>query len=240
MKKSFLALGLISSLFLGLLFPACQKNSLEDQFSKLPELTEDIAATLDTATMATAGRYSFVERKLEPAIALAPCCSSSDRKALKVNFSYTRCVPLRDLLIAPIQDLVFTEASRGGRTTTTQTASQAANRFKYSKLSKLGTKTILDQIVCVTSEGPWDAILIEDRACSPYTPYHTLTISAFDNLVVFEWNGGIELHPTNVGLVSCRQIGVIKSLCSGLSTCSCLSTICPENEPCDCNLGGVW
>ncbi|MFM9950636.1 MAG: hypothetical protein ACKV1O_22045 [Saprospiraceae bacterium] len=236
MKTSHLIPG---ALFLLLLFPACQKNSLESQFNKLPELPQDVAATLDTNTMATAARFSFVERKLDPAIALAPCCSTSDRKALKVTFPYTKCAPLRSFIMVPGQDLVFMEKRQGAGQTSNNSAPQA-DRFKYSKLSKLGTTIRLDKIVCVTSEGPWDALLTEERTCSQYAPQNSLVITAFDNLVVFEWNGGIEFHPANIGLVSCRQIGVIRSSCSGLSSCNCLSSYCPETEPCVCNLDGIW
>jgi hypothetical protein len=57
----------------------------------------------------------------------------------------------------------------------------------------------------------------------------------------FKWQGGVELHPRNIGLVSCRHVSTNRTLCAGaLSTCDCQSASCPATEPCDCGLQGRW
>ena len=167
----------------------------------------------------------------------APCCSSEDKKALKVTYSHTKCGPLRDFIVAPISDTAtrswgagWVQPGIGSRLGTADWLAHQGNRFS----------SYLDQIVCMTSKGPWDATLTETRACSGYGPVHTLIINAFGEQVQFNWQGGVEMHPPGIGLVSCRQIHNIRSRCSPHSTCDCLSFFCPPTQSCECSLENQW
>ena len=185
------------------------------------------------------GKAVFGRSGTAEVLPMAPCCDIKRTKSLRVTFPYTKCGPLRDFIVAPIADSVFLD---GGHATGQGVAKgPEPARFKAYKLNKLKGGNILDQPVCVTSQGPWNATLIERRACSNYTPHNSLLIDAFGDLLSFEWNGGVELHPPNVGLVSCRRVATTRFLCPGsLSTCDCPSTFCPATDPCDCGLEGEW
>jgi hypothetical protein len=168
---------------------------------------------------------------------MAPCCEITQSKSLKVTYPHTKCGPLRDFITAPITDAVFLEDGRGIE----QSAAQEMKpvRFTATKLTTLG-KTIFDQQVCVTSRGPWNATLTENWPCQG-APYKQLSIDAFGENVSFVWQGGIEMHPPNVGLVSCRVVGTDRFSCGGsLSSCECPSSTCPPTELCDCGFEGIW
>lgn len=222
-----------------LLVVGCRQRGFADYAAGLPDLPPDLAATLDSSTMATRIPASHPPPVREPgAPVLAPCCGSTDTKTLKVNFSYTKCGPLSDFILAPLSDFVVFDASQGTGQGAGQGAGQA--RFRTFNLRELNGRSLLDQHVCVSSQGPWSATLTEDRLCNNYTPRQTLTISAFGDPVVFIWNGGVENHPPAIQLVSCREVATARFLCGGLSNCECLSSACPANDPCDCGLAGKW
>jgi hypothetical protein len=202
---------------------ACEKPSVGDYVESLPDLPPEIAATLDPATMATKAAYPVPAPEKASGVALAPCCSSTDQKSLQMNFPHTKCGSLRDFIVAPIRDVAA--LFRSNQPTA-----------KVYKLKKLGAKTLLDTYICMTSQGPWNASLAETRACQNYAPRQMLTISAHDELVQFVWNGGVENHPANVQLVSCREVGTVRLSCGGLSSCECVSSSCPASEACQCNL----
>jgi hypothetical protein len=90
--------------------------------------------------------------------------------------------------------------------------------------------------LCTTSNGPWDATLVEARACSPYTPVYTLVISALGDAVQFNWSGS-QSPPSNVQIVSCRTLGTVRTPC-GISSCQCVSSACQPESACDC--GTAW
>jgi hypothetical protein len=208
---------------------------MSDYVARLPDLPQNIADTLDPKTMATRISADHPAPVKEPIAPLAPCCGSTDTKSLKVNFAYTKCAPLEDFIVARSENLVFFEAGQGGGPSGPRPAS-----FKAYKLRELNKRTVFDKVVCVTSEGPWNAMLTEERFCNGYIPHRTLIINAFGNLVQFVWNGGIENHPPQVQLVSCRQVSLIRYPCGGISDCTCDSSVCPQEQPCDCSLGGQW
>ena len=87
----------------------------------------------------------------EKTAVLAPCCSTRDQKSLQVNYPHTKCGPLRDFIVAPIRDAVA--LFRSNQPT-----------GKVYKLKKLGAKTLLDTYVCMTSQGPWNALLVGDSS----------------------------------------------------------------------------
>ena len=100
---------------------------------------------------------------------------------------------------------------------------------------------MLDTIVCFTSDGPWNATLTETRHCVGYTPQDSLIINAFGDVLSFVWNGGPPNHPPAVQLVSCREVGVVRFPCGGISDCTCaFDPPCPADQPCDCGLEGQW
>ncbi|MBL7805403.1 MAG: hypothetical protein JNL02_16810 [Saprospiraceae bacterium] len=220
-----------------LLSAGCKQDKLERQFEALPELPSELAATLDTHTLAT-NIPAFTSVNLNtskqdkiPELAAAPCCENTDYKALQVMLPYTKCAPLREFLVVPLGDLsMATEGQRNKQGV--QPPSRAVSLYKYKNKGGL---SILDRIVCVSSDGPWEASLVATTPCSPYITLYSLTVSAFGDQFVYEWTGGLENHPAEIQLVSCRQLGNI-SLSCGISTCSCSSSHCPEEDPCTCTL----
>lgn len=166
---------------------------------------------------------------------MAPCCDMTDTKQLRVTFLHTACKPLRDFIVAPRADQVLSDVARSNSGPTTPGLGPIGAGIAQRR------RTIWDRIFCHTSRGPWDATLVERRACSNYAPVHTLTIFAHGEPVTFVWNGGIGNHPPDVGLVSCRQVSDTRVLCPGaLSTCECDSSACGANEDCACNLESQW
>lgn len=216
-----------------ILFDGCGKNKTTNEYDRLPDLPPDLAATLDPDTMATKITVSTPEPVQSPGVALAQCCGSSEGMTLKVKFPYTKCGPLRDFIVGPIGDVKSLAASGPGQ-------SEAHPDFKVYKLTQFNAKTVLDQVVCVTSQGPWDATLTEDRHCNGYSPIRTLTISPYGDLISFVWNTSNGTHPESVTLVSCRQMNTSRFHCGGLSNCDCRSSTCPADQPCECNLPSNW
>lgn len=221
MKPNTSPILILAGLAATLLLCGCRSQSADDYVERLPDLPPDLAATLDPATLATRPP-AFAPPETAPVPeALCPCCGSTDTKSLRVTYSYTKCGPLRDFIVAPLADAIL---FRSGP--------QETRSYRLRKLNA----TVLDQHICLTSQGPWNATLIEQRNCKPCGPIQTLTISAFGDLISFNWPGGVENHPPEVGLVSCRHVGTTRFICNGLSDCDCKSTSCPASEPCPCNL----
>jgi hypothetical protein len=198
----------------------CRRDSAEAYVDRLPDLPPDLAASLDPATLATRVPASFPSPEKLPT-AVKPCCDITNTKSLRVTLRHTKCGPLRDFIVAPLGDSVLFRSNPG----TTQ----------IHRLRALGA-TVFDQTVCFTSDGPWNATLVERRNCAGYAPVQTLTINAFGEIVTFMWNGGVEGHPAQVGLVSCRLDSDTQIECPGLSECQCLSSTCSPPDPCACNL----
>jgi hypothetical protein len=222
MKTRYSYCVLVTGLAATIVFSGCRQRTADDYVERLPDLPANLAATLDPVTLATktAGTIPPPEKASGPF--LAPCCSITDEKSLKVNYPYTKCGPLRDFIVAPLGD---TALFRSNPETT-----------KVYKLRELSGKRLLDLHVCVTSQGPWNATLVETRSCTNYTPRQTLTINAYGDLVQFVWNGGVQGHPAEVQLVSCRLVATTRFPCGGLSTCDCSSSVCQASAPCECNL----
>jgi hypothetical protein len=215
------------------IFGACQQKSApQNEVENLPDLPPDLAATLDPNTMATKTPAVNPSPAKPPDVLFAPCCASTETKTLKVNYSYTKCGPFQDLLVAPLSDVAVAKPGPGATPT-----SGGGPSVRAFKLTSFNGKAILDKRVCVTSQGPWNATFIEERKCSPVTPQDTLIINAFGDQVIFQWSGGTPNHPPSVQLVSCRDVGTIRSLC-GISSCDCQSSSCPPTQPCTCTLQG--
>lgn len=227
-----------------LLLPGCRPPGetgqsadarLADRLEKLPVLPADLAATLDPKTNAT--KIAVVQPlpvKETGTKLLAPCCGSKDQKSLKVKVSLTKCGPLRDFILAPIGDLVMAREAGGGGGVTAAGAAGAAGNVKAYRFNTVSRTTVLDTIVCVTSDGPWDATFIEDRNCNNYQPQDSLFVSAWGGIVAYYWNGGTPNHPPQVQVVSCRDIGTFRYPCNALSGCNCQSAPCPADQPCVC------
>ena len=212
---------------------ACAESSLEQRVSRLPVLPPDLAATLDPKTQRTKVAPSHPEPKRDPSIEFAPCCGSQDQKSLVVRIPFTKCGPLRDFIVAPIGDAVILAEKKtapGG-----QPSSPPASTTRAFRLNAVVSANVLDTIVCVTSEGPWNATLLEDRNCNGYMPVDTLVITAWDDLYSYVWNGGVKKHPADIALVSCREKGLFRYGCSLTSSCDCSSDECPPEQPCDCS-----
>jgi hypothetical protein len=143
--------------------------------------------------------------------------------------------------MAPIQDLVMASdapggGGGGGAPGAPTGAVGTRSDVRAYKLNTVNRTTVFDTIVCMTSDGPWDAIFQEDRSCNNYQPQDSLLVSGWGGLQSYYWNGGVANHPPQIQLVSCRDIGIFRSSCGGLSNCPCQSTPCPANQPCPCNL----
>jgi hypothetical protein len=224
-----------------LLFANCRSAGIEDRLERLPTLPPDIASTLDQKTHATKVRASQPAPVRDPAVVLSACCGSQDQRTLQVRLPLTKCGPLRDFIVAPIEGFVVYDPSSGGGPGTSGGAAGAAgaagarSNVRAYKLNTVNRKNVWDTIVCMTSDGPWSATLIEDRNCNGYMPQDSLIITAWGDLVPFYWNGGAQNHPPEIQLVSCREIGLFRYPCNALSSCDCSSSPCPADQPCDCS-----
>jgi hypothetical protein len=239
MKRKILAVILAGAGLCLVFLGSCRPQpSVTDYVESLPELPQEIAATLDPKTLATKVSVTLPAPEItEPGTALAPCCGSKDLSSLKVRYAYTKCGLLRDFILAPFRNLLLSEKGGPGGETGGQTGD-----FKAYKLSQFNRRPVLDQTICVTSKGPWNATLAEDKSCSnSAASVQTLLIDAFGNLVQFVWVGGVEFHPPEVELVSCRADLTYRFSCKGHSTCPCESIPpCAEDQPCDCGIAGQW
>jgi len=219
-------------------------SGVADRLEQLPVLPPEIASTLDPATNATKIRPSQPTFVRDPSVAQAPCCGSKDVRALKVRVSLTKCAPLRDFIMAPVRDLVLssdTGAATGGGQGGGGAAGGAAGgpgaegKVRMFRLNTVNRQTVLDTIVCMASDGPWDATFQEERNCNNYAPQNSLLVSGWGGIVPYYWNGGAANHPPEVSVVSCREVGLFRYACSGLSSCDCRSSPCPANQPCVCS-----
>jgi hypothetical protein len=215
--------------FLALL-SSCRQPSVEQRVERLPDLPQELAATLDSTALSTKTVVQFSEPQKLPETtpaAAAPCCSSNETRSLKVNFPYTKCGPFPDLISVDLRDLVLYQGDSGGG---------GGDAPKMYKLREIQGRALPRLHICVSGNGPWDAMLTENRACSPYTPVYTLAISAFGDAVVFNWSGS-QTPPSNVQIVSCNTLGVVRTPC-GISNCQCVSSSCQPPSNCDC--GTQW
>jgi hypothetical protein len=220
----------------------CRRQSIEDRVDALPPLPASVADTLDPRTHATKIPASYPAPEKASGPVLAPCCGSSDFKTLQVRFSYTKCAPLRDFIVVRLLDAVFSDGASGapaGAPAATPPGGQAGGvqaTVKAYRLGERNARSVWDTTVCLTSDGPWSAAFREDRSCIGYTPQDSLLITAFGDPLLFVWNGGSANHPAGIDLVSCRQVADLRSPCNPLSSCECLSTTCPADQPCSCTL----
>lgn len=235
-----------------LLLAGCRQTgdptaALADRLEKLPALPADVAATLDPKTNATKlSGPPPVPVKATGALPLAPCCSIKEKKNLKVSVPLTKCAPLRDFIMAPIQDLVMARdatgsgggpggggAGGGGASGGATSSIFGGIHVTPARLGPVSRTDPWNTVVCMTSNGPWDALFIEDRNCNNYSPQDSLLVSGWGGLVPYYWNGGPANHPPGITVVSCNDIGTFRLPC-GISTCQCDSAPCPANQPCPC------
>jgi hypothetical protein len=229
------ALG-VAALSLVLLAGCRQQESLEARVEKLPPLPKELADALDPKTRAT--KIPAFRPTLEKAAGLvpAPCCGSKDTRSLVVRFTYTKCAPLRDFIMTPVVGgLVSARLGPGGDPNVGEGKAAGNATGKAYRFGAVDRKSILDTIVCVQSDGPWNAVLTEDRNCGGYSPQDMLLITAFGDLLPFSWNGGATNHPQGIQIVSCRDYGLVRFPCNALSGCDCTSAPCPPEQPCDCS-----
>lgn len=213
--------------------------ALADRLEKLPALPPDVAATLDPRTNFTKIASSHpAPVKVTGRAPLAPCCGSKEQKSLKVKVPLTKCAPLRDFIMAPLSDLIMAREAGGGTGTPGggTGALGTAPGIRAYRLNAVSRADPWNTIVCMTSDGPWDATFEEDRNCNNYQPQDSLIVSGWGGLQGYYWNGGVANHPPGIQLVSCRDIGLFRFPCGGLSGCDCQSSPCPADQPCPCNL----
>jgi hypothetical protein len=111
---------------------SCKNENTADQINKLPELPDEILATLDQKTLSTAISNPGSEPVLDPGVVLAPCCNIEIRRSLQVNFPYTKCGPLVNRLeLDEIFAGIYLDRNPGSdRDTTLQ---QNFKLYKYSQ-----------------------------------------------------------------------------------------------------------
>lgn len=209
---------------------------LADRLEKLPALPADVAATLDPKTNATktAGSPPLPVKATGPI--LAACCSIKEQKTLKVSVALTKCAPFRDFIMAPVSDLVMARETTGSGGAPGGPAGTPGSRgnVRAYKLNTVSRTNPWDTIVCMTSDGPWDATFIEDRNCNNYAPQDSLLVNGWGGLVAYYWNGGPANHPAGITVVSCNDVGTFRFPCGGPSSCNCESSPCPAGQQCPC------
>ena len=225
MSKTFLVARRLAVVPLVLVLVHCRPKSVEDQVAALPELPPDLAATLDPKTLATkvvAGPVGPVTRTGE---SLAPCCSSSETRSLKVRFRYIKCGPPDHLF--DLDQAVLSQERRGSG----EPAKPAGPElYKLSRLPGLQ----IPLHFCRVSDGPWNAILTASDGCNTQ-PIRTLFIAAFGDIVSFTWVGTAS-PPANVQVLACRQDSFTQAPCGDQQGCDCSSSTCPPDQPCPCAL----
>jgi hypothetical protein len=214
-------------------------SALADRLEKLPTLPADVAATLDPKTNATKSAGPPPMPVRATGSILAACCSIKEQKSLKVSVALTKCAPLQDFIMAPLSDLIMArEAPGGGGGTGTPGGPAGAvvggKNVRAYKLDTVNRATVLTTVVCMTSDGPWDATFIEDRNCNNYQPQDSLFVSGWGGLVAYYWNGGPANHPAGITVVRCNDIGTFRFPCNALSSCNCDSSPCPVGQQCPC------
>jgi len=221
MSKTFLVVRCLAVVLLVLLLAHCQPKSAEDQVAALPELSSEIAATLDAETLATRVVPGSDPPETTTGPILVPCCSSTETRQLKVRFRYTKCGPLAD--VVDLEGLVLT-----------QDRARSA-KPQMHRLTEFRGRQLAFPHLCRSSDGPWDAFLTEKRGCANPTPVRSLGISAFGDAILFTW-GGPQSPPANVQVVACRQESFLRLPCGSLGTCECLSSSCSDGQECPCPL----
>jgi hypothetical protein len=227
-----------SLILIGLFALSCRNDRSAADYEALPELPDEILSQLDTARMATATTNVFVEpvRDTMPGVLLAPCCGIRIERSLQVTMPYTKCGPLLDFIVADFDNMVASRSNfRAGPSDTT-----AGNVKMYKLANERFSRGRLGQWVCITSQGPWNAVLTETRSCNGYSPVYSLVIMPYGDVVVKQWTGGIGNHPAAIGLVSCRTLATTETPCGGLSNCECRSTQCKAPDPCNCGIDDEW
>src|SRR5262245_44368461 len=215
--------------------------ALADRLEKLPTRPAALAATLDPKTNATKiGSPPLAPVKATAPLPHLPCCSIKDEKSLKVKVTLTRCAPFLEWIAVPVKDLVLAREGGGGGGGGGGAAAGgpvggqgSLGDVRAFKLNTVDRANVWGTIVCMTSDGPWDATFIEERQCTIPTPHDALYVSGWAGLVGFHWNGGVENHPAEVTVVSCNNVGTTQFNC-GISTCDCSSNSCPPGQQCPC------
>ncbi len=197
---------IIPSILCLLLASGCRTDKIHESIEGLPDLPPPIAQTLDPQTLATKAplvNLPILQPFDDPA--RCPPCGSKVVTQLQVNYLYTRCGSYRDILSPPASSVEF----RGDQI-----------NLKRYRLKELNGQRFSDIQVCISSQGPWNALLTESRACSGTCALsHELVISAFNNLIKFEWIGEVEDHPTDVQVLSCRRVSRHRTPCGMSGQC---------------------
>ncbi|MEO5906601.1 MAG: hypothetical protein ABIQ11_07740, partial [Saprospiraceae bacterium] len=148
-----------------------------------------------------------------------------------------KCGPLLDFIMADIDNMVLAE--RRVDRPSAGTDSISSDKATMYKLTKSRSSRFL-QTICVTGNGPWNANLTENRACNNYSPHYSLLVAPYGDLILKQWTGGINDHPADIGLVSCKYLSTLETSCGGPSSCDCRSSICKAPDPCSCAIENEW
>lgn len=223
MDRVFLPLLLLAALSACTTAPNDQTR-LKAVIEALPELAPEIADRIDTVRMAVRSPELAalpVDTGM-PVAAMAPCCSSFETKRLQVLYETTWCEdPFADVRVKDLALVIY----RG---------TGDSSVVRDSKLSTLGGRKLKRPFWCHTSSGPWEAELMRYHGCTG-GPTYTMSISTPSGLLVLpSWAGGEEYKPAEVTVLACTLVSVIETRCPGLSTCTCISSVCQQD--CDCPL----
>lgn len=179
----------------------------QEEIEKLTELSENIKSQLDSSSFSSKYTNNFIPPK--EAKSFVKCCGSYEEKRVKVKFKYTKCSPPDPCFLCSILN---------------------AEPFESHKMSVWKGKKLTTSLLCVTSEGPWEGILIEEVTCTSAIKKNTLSLKTGNEIKSFVFFG--DTFPDGFELIECITKGKTNYSCGGLSTCDCSSYPCTQN--CNC------
>lgn len=102
--------------------------------------------------------------RARPRLSVGACCGSQERKTYQVRLPLTKCGPLRDFIVASI-GAGFSSIDPGRRTGRNgrdpRGGGGPGSNVRIYKRNTVNRMSVLDTIVCVTSDGLWNATLTE-------------------------------------------------------------------------------
>ncbi|HNF71364.1 MAG TPA: hypothetical protein PLP34_03055 [Chitinophagaceae bacterium] len=194
--------------------------------SNLPELPPEILTDFDTSTF-TSKLYNegIFPTNDTNTIAHIPICEQTSVFKMSVKKSFTVCFPKYHPQRPPAPEDPATSFYK--------------LTIKNDKISR-----VIEPYYCITSEGPWDATLLETKHCNTNIYTYRLLINInlpqhnYQEQVVYTWGGSIAGHPASVQKLSCSKIRIERRKCPGETpTDACQTTM--GSGPCYFH-GGSW
>jgi hypothetical protein len=178
-----------------LLLANCAKS---DPVSGLNELSHEVAVTLqavpDSRLLATKIQQLAAAPPPAPPSALCPADASTTFYDAKITIPITVCSA--EEARASLNNLLFPIDVKA-------TTFKLTDPGFFQSLASLENSGIFEPpLVCKTSQGPWSARIITDRACiGTCRPYNHLFVVGVPNNVEFNWFGRFDEHPVGFEFV---------------------------------------